>query len=163
MQLLKSTSFRTQRGLTLVELMVTLAVLAILVTVGVPQFQSVIQGNRAISSANELLGTLQLARSESVKRGRDVLICPSSDQDTCTGNTDWSVGWIVVDTTDPSEPIRASGVLPNQVQITAAVAAVNFNAVGATPDATAFTVTAGATTRNLCVEASGRSEVGACQ
>jgi type IV fimbrial biogenesis protein FimT len=60
------------RGFTLLELMVTVAVLAILVTVGVPSFQDLIQNNRVTTQTNELVTALNFARTEAVKRGRNV-------------------------------------------------------------------------------------------
>ena len=60
------------RGFTLLELMVAIAVLAILATVGVPSFRALIQNNRVTTQANELVSALSFARTEAVKRGRDV-------------------------------------------------------------------------------------------
>jgi len=82
-------------GFTLIELMVTLAVAAILVTVAIPGFRSLIQNNRAATQSNELLSGLMLARSEAVKRGVRVSICSSTDEATCAASTNWATGWIV--------------------------------------------------------------------
>jgi len=60
------------RGFTLLELMVTIAVLAILATVGVPSFRDLIQNNRVTTQTNELVSALSFARTEAVKRGRNV-------------------------------------------------------------------------------------------
>jgi type IV fimbrial biogenesis protein FimT len=62
------------RGFTLVELMVTLAVLAILITVGIPAFGDLVRNNRVTSQTNELVTALNIARSEAVKRGRNVQV-----------------------------------------------------------------------------------------
>jgi type IV fimbrial biogenesis protein FimT len=82
-------------GFTLVELMSVAAVAAIVLTLGVPSFFTLIQNNRAATQVNELVTALCLARSEAVKRGDPVAICPSQDHSNCTGETDWRVGWIV--------------------------------------------------------------------
>lgn len=73
------------RGFTLVELAVTLAVLAILVTMAVPAFTTLINGNRLTAQANELVADVQAARSEAVRRNQRVTLCPSTDNATCSG------------------------------------------------------------------------------
>lgn len=100
-------TFRSSKpaGFTLVELMVTVAVLAILLAIATPSFTSIINGNRLASGANELVASLQLARSEAVKRNRSVAICRSTDGATCVAAAgaagDAWAGWItVVDATD---------------------------------------------------------------
>lgn len=83
-------------GFTLVELMVTLAVAAVVLTIAVPSFWSIVQNNRASTQANELITALNLARSEAVKRGIPVSVCPSTNQSSCvSSSTNWAVGWIV--------------------------------------------------------------------
>ena len=83
-------------GFTLVELMVTLVIAAILLTAGVPSFTTLIKNNRLTTSTNELVGALTLARSEAVKRGLRVTVCKSADQASCdTSGTGWQQGWIV--------------------------------------------------------------------
>lgn len=72
-------------GFTLIELMVTLAVAAILLTVGVPSFQQLIRSNRLSTNTNEFVATLNLARSEAVKRGILVTVRKT--------NTNWEGGW----------------------------------------------------------------------
>lgn len=82
-------------GFTLIELMVTIAVAVVILTLAVPGFRSIIQNNRAATQANDLVTALGLARSEAIKRSLTVSLCPSSDQATCTGGTAWEGGWIV--------------------------------------------------------------------
>ncbi|HRY14609.1 MAG TPA: GspH/FimT family pseudopilin [Candidatus Competibacteraceae bacterium] len=82
-----------QHGFTLTELMITIAVAAIVLAIGVPSFQQVVRNNQATSQMNDLIGSLSLARSEAVKRGRRVVMCKSNDGATCSGN--WHDGWIV--------------------------------------------------------------------
>jgi type IV fimbrial biogenesis protein FimT len=62
------------RGFTLIELMVTIAVLAILATVGIPGFVDLVQNNRVTTQANELVTALNVGRTEAVKRGRPVQV-----------------------------------------------------------------------------------------
>ncbi len=82
-------------GFTLFELMVTLAVAALILSLGVPGFRSFIQNNRATTHTNDLVTALNLGRSEATRRGASVLLCSSSDGATCSGSNDWSSGWIV--------------------------------------------------------------------
>jgi len=86
---------KKQNGLTLVELMVTLAVALVLVLVGVPQFRSMLAGNRAAVDANKLVVAMQLARSEAVKRNLPVSVCgKNSGGNNCTLG-DWTEGIVV--------------------------------------------------------------------
>lgn len=84
---------KQQHGFTLIELMVTIAVLAIVLSIAAPGLRSVIQNNRAAAISNELVSALQLARSEAIKRAVAVQVCPSNDQVACGGS--WNDGWIV--------------------------------------------------------------------
>lgn len=90
-------SFFRHRGFSLVELMVVLAILAIVAAVAVPSYQSSTESSRESAALNQLLGTLQFARSEAAA-GADtavtsVSVCASSDQASC--GSDWSTGGIV--------------------------------------------------------------------
>lgn len=67
------------RGFTMVELMVTLAVAAIVVAAAVPGFQSLVNGNRLAGAANELVASLQTARMEAIRRNRRVAVCASAN------------------------------------------------------------------------------------
>jgi type IV fimbrial biogenesis protein FimT len=82
------------RGLTLIELMVTIAVLAIVLAIGVPSLQGVVNGSRLSSAANELTSALHLARSEAIKRNRTVVLCRSENLTSCADDAQWN-GWIV--------------------------------------------------------------------
>lgn len=89
------------RGFTIIELLVTVAVLAIVLSVGVPSFVDLIRNNRAATEANLFIGALSVARSEAIKRGSRVTICKTSDQLSCTTSGDWAQGWLVF--ADPNE------------------------------------------------------------
>ncbi len=81
------------RGFTLIELMVTVAIAAILLTIGVPSFTKLMTKNQLSGEIQTLQGTINFARSEAIKRGSRVSICKSNNQSTCSGN--WSDGWII--------------------------------------------------------------------
>lgn len=82
------------KGFTLIELMVALTVFAVMVAVGIPQLTHLTNNNRMVSEINTISATLALARSESVKRGRIVTICGSTDGTACD-TSNWESGWLV--------------------------------------------------------------------
>ncbi|MBT9589594.1 MAG: GspH/FimT family pseudopilin [Thiobacillus sp.] len=83
-----------QRGFTLVELMVTISVLAILLMIAVPSFNEATLGGKLGSYANNLAASAHLARSEAIKRNAVVSLCVSTDGTSC-GSGGWEQGWIV--------------------------------------------------------------------
>jgi type IV fimbrial biogenesis protein FimT len=84
-------------GFTLVELLVTIVVVSILLAIGAPAFKDFIKNNRVTSQSNGHVSIIQLARSEALKRGTNMVVCPSNDQVTpkCTGKDTWADGWIL--------------------------------------------------------------------
>lgn len=81
-------------GFTLNELIIGMAVAAILVSLAVPSLQSYVINTKLSASTNALIGSLNFARSEAIKRGVPVSICPSTNGSICTV-TPWGRGWIV--------------------------------------------------------------------
>ncbi|HET6397440.1 MAG TPA: GspH/FimT family pseudopilin [Pseudoxanthomonas sp.] len=82
-------------GVTLIELLVTLVVLAVLLGMALPSFQGSMRSNRVATATNEILASLALARTEAIKGLGPAGVCPSSDGVSCASNTDWSGGWLV--------------------------------------------------------------------
>jgi len=78
------------KGYSLIELLVSLAILSILLAVALPNFQDTIESNVTNSQAKLFMTTLNLARSEAIKRGINVGICPSNDGLDCDAAS-WSV------------------------------------------------------------------------
>jgi type IV fimbrial biogenesis protein FimT len=118
----KGTSIqRAHRGFTLVELLIGIAVLAIVLVLGIPSFAEVIRSNRLASQVNEYITALNFARSEAYKRGLPVIVCvANSALNDCDASAGWSNGWLVfVDTNDNgsfnsggTEPILQKGDQP---------------------------------------------------
>lgn len=94
-------------GFTLIELMVTLAVGAILLAVAVPSFRTFIQNAQVNNTADSFLAAMQRARSEAVTRGETVVLCRTADpsSDTCSGSSekDWTPGWLMYTVAGGSE------------------------------------------------------------
>jgi len=123
-------------GFTLIELIVTLAIVAILVAVGVPSFTELVKNNRMSNLTGEFMTTLRLARSESVRRGTVVCLKTKGS----TGS--WSEGWNVfpekVGETDCSTVagvIQTYDALPTGYTLKTATggsfsSAVRYNAMG---------------------------------
>jgi len=155
-------------GFTLIELMVTMAMAAILLTVGVPSFQSMIRNNRAATHMNEMISALNLARSEAAKRGGRVSLCPSTDQATCTGGTNWNNGWIVfVDISTDESAVTVGTVLGVGEALSGSPtltgpASVRYRFTGGTlPDGTSvqFDYALDTVTQMVCVSPVGRPRV----
>jgi len=87
-----------QSGVTLIELLITVAVLGILISLAVPSFTSTIERRRLEGAAEELYSYLQFARSESIKRATDVRVYFTN-----TAGADWCYGLKVNATCDCTE------------------------------------------------------------
>lgn len=125
------------RGFTLVELMITIAIAAILLVVAIPDFTTTIRRNRASTQTNALVAAIGLARSEAIKRGIPVSVCASANQAACSGNNNWATGWIVftdsnqdgvIDGND--QPIQVWGALSGNSAFTGPVAFLTYQPSG---------------------------------
>jgi type IV fimbrial biogenesis protein FimT len=99
-------------GISIVELVVSLAVVAILTTTGVPAFSSFIQSNRLSELSFDMLATINLARTEAVKRRTRVVLCRSADPTLTTpicggGANTWTTGWLVFASGDNNSTYEA--------------------------------------------------------
>ena len=100
MGILTVRSLQSSAGFTLIELMITLVVLAVLLTIMGPSFYDTIKRNEVRTQASQIVASLNLARSTSVRRNHRVTICASSDSTTalvptCGGSATWMDGWVV--------------------------------------------------------------------
>ncbi|HHQ14330.1 MAG TPA: prepilin-type N-terminal cleavage/methylation domain-containing protein [Chromatiales bacterium] len=124
-----------ENGFTLIELMITLLVAAVIFGVGIPNFREFIANNRMATAANDFISALHIARSEAIKRRTNVSICPSANWDaanpTCNNGGRLGDGMIVFVDCSAAPPapcgapnlavdgadqvISARGPLPNQI------------------------------------------------
>jgi len=97
---------RKSAGYTLYELLLTLAMIAVLLGLGLPSFSAMTARNRQHVEINALFHAIHLARKESIMRRRVVSICPSRDGASCEPSRDWSTGWLMFENSDKDEPPR---------------------------------------------------------
>jgi type IV fimbrial biogenesis protein FimT len=108
------------RGFTVPELIFSVALVAILLTAAQPSFKSLMASTQVRTAKNLLVLGLQRARAEAVKTGRNLVLCPSEDEQSCSDNSDWSAGWVLFrddnrnSRFDPTESLILAQTLDSQ-------------------------------------------------
>jgi type IV fimbrial biogenesis protein FimT len=92
------------RGFSLYELLVTLSIAAMVITIGLPSFSGTLARQRQRVEIDALFHAIHLARKESILRRRVVSLCPSVDGTQCNPSRDWSSGWIMFENRDKDVP-----------------------------------------------------------
>ncbi len=149
-------------GFTLVELMVTLTLLVILVSLGVPSFRTYTANSATTDAANIMLGAINQARHEAVTRGLAVCLCQSDDGLICGDSTAWQSGWILIERAC-SSPSEILGVQPPIDRATiVGTAEIDFTSrgyvLGSLVDLT-VSAPGGTRTRHVCVSRIGLAQV----
>lgn len=154
---------RASRGFTLVELMVTVTILVILLSIAVPSFEAVRFSNRLNSYATALLAGSQLARSEAIKRNAPVTLCASSNGSSCSSSNQWESGWIVLSGTAvlQQQPAAAAGY---RLREASGANALTFEATGVGASQASITIcraspAVGSQERVVKISATGRTSV----
>jgi type IV fimbrial biogenesis protein FimT len=110
--------FLPQAGFTIIEMMVTVVVASVLMAVAVPSMRNIIIGNRLTAQTNTLVATLQLARSEAIKRATPISVAPLGSSSSAT---DWNVkGWQVFIDADGDGVLDSGEVVLSQTAATSA-------------------------------------------
>lgn len=147
------------RGFTLIEMLIGVAVIAILAGIAAPAFGKLIGRTHAQTVRSQLATALNEARIAAVSRGMHVVVCPSVDQRSCSDTTQWQRGWIVFadanhnrQIDDGEAPISVGQALPDG---TAVVGSSGRLRIDYQPDGTARGTNA---TLTVCDRASGAAE-----
>jgi len=163
------------RGFTLVELMVTVAIAAILMGIAAPSFNNIALSMKLTSYANNLVASTLLARGEAIKRNAVVSLCVSSNGTSC-GTGGWEQGWIVMcNTTDniSCDPLGSSTIVIQyqpavasgwKITESSAIASIPFQPTGIGATAATLTVcratpSVGSQERVVRISSSGRPTV----
>lgn len=138
---------KRQKGFTVTELMVVVAIVAILLSVGVPSYRYITTSYRMSSEVNSLLGDLMYARAEAIKEGQGVTVCVSTNGTGCTGGA-WQGGWIIFSNpTNAAQPVGGTvlrvqapftGTTPDTFVASSGIAAITYNREGFATTAAGF-------------------------
>lgn len=135
-------------GFTLIELMVVIAIAAILTTLAAPSFVGLIKSSKISSGVNTFLADVRLARSEAVRLGGDVVMCrsnlPEAANPVCntgsgTGGNGWVSGWIIFHDLDNS--LNRNGTEP-VLRVQPALTSIDSITESSTPPSNKFPFTA---------------------
>jgi type IV fimbrial biogenesis protein FimT len=102
-----SSACKKTKGFSLAELLIAIAIVAILATVAIPSFTTLQQNTQRRASVNNFWHAIFLARSEAIKRNSVVALCKSSNTTRCDNTPgNWSSGWIVFENLDRDSPAQ---------------------------------------------------------
>lgn len=131
--------WKTQTGFGLIEQIVVLAVVAVLATLAIPSFQSLVEGQQLRSAQADYIAALQQARGIAINEQMRIVFCPSRDARTCNSDVYWTGGWLMG--RDPNNngqpegsPLYVGGKYASKIDI---IASDSKKSVRFKPDGTA--------------------------
>lgn len=160
-----------QNGFTLIEIMVVVAIVAILVMLATPSWQELIANNRSRTAVNDWIASTQFARSEALRTNARVTVCKSSNGTSCgtSGATGFEIGWIVkTGTSGVGGTVLQDTLAKDGVLMSTTMNSITFlpnglpvgNFAGEHITVTDSSATASDTsTRHVCIARTGRSRV----
>ena len=149
------TTGRFSRGVSLVEMLMGVALLAILLKLAAPSFTEFVSKSRLTSSVSTLVADLNYARGEAILRNTPVIVCAKvANSSSCATTPNWQAGWVVcIDansdnvcdtaTTSAPNPMRVRNGVSTTTAITAGAAVLRFSGVGSATGNSAFTIAGG--------------------
>lgn len=142
------------RGFTLVELMITIVIAAILLSIGVPSFTTMVRNNRITAQANEFITTVNLARNEAIRRGATINVTAAS------GGNAWQDGWSMTLASDGTV-LRETAALEGGNTLSGSVSTFAFNPQGHSNNTDTLTLCNSNTTkgRQINIALTGRISV----
>jgi type IV fimbrial biogenesis protein FimT len=122
---------KQQAGFTIIELVIVVAIAAIITSAGIPAMDSMIKNNRLKSGTFTLINDIQFARSEAAKRRQTVVMCRSADPlaavPTCGGtNYTWTSGYLIFSTTESNSTYEAASANDTLLRVVGAVDKVDI-------------------------------------
>ncbi|SFI40897.1 type IV fimbrial biogenesis protein FimT [Collimonas sp. OK307] len=158
-------------GMTLIEAMITLAIMAILLSLALPSMRAFVIQNRLSAETSQFIAALALVRSEAIQRGRAVLICRSVDADSadaiCSAAAtprhaagDWGAGWLVM-VGDSRKILLRQGALNDNTRANAGRRSITYNGTGNASSSFTKVVFShnDEFVRTVCIASSGRVSV----
>lgn len=146
-------AYERQAGMTIVELLIVVAIAAILATIAAPSFSTFVNNTRLTTTLSQLSSDLNRARLEAIKRNSWVLFCVRDAAGTsCGTGTDWKNGWVICLDSEPDgacdaataeepNPIVIRQALKTKLTLTGPTAAIRFNPNGTQGTGTVATLT----------------------
>lgn len=102
---------RTKHGFTLIEILITIAIAAILLSIVVPSFTSLIESSKARTTRDSLISSIYAAKQQAQSERVNVYLCSSSDGASCDATTSWGTDWLVYEDNDSSGGLNNDDII----------------------------------------------------